>query len=276
MSILSDPTIYIRPSFKKFCEQDTCRAALFDYILRVIADKSVSQSPDDIQSGKIVWNATAAEITENLDHSWSLNKIRQELAILVSQGYIGRSENSQNKMDHTTHLRFALKEAQKFKSSCAYHGVCLTHHTNLPDEVINLLQCLDAINTCCCSEVSQSAINPKQIELIPEKENARLKTHLLDAMRSGLPATLTLQEWLNTLKHFNYRCAYCSNGYAVLEHFIPVSLGGGTTANNVVPACYSCNSRKSTYHPYLIPNTQNFNLEAVKRVDDYLKGRVDD
>ena len=58
--------------------------------------------------------------------------------------------------------------------------------------------------------------------------------------------TLTYSDWLQILDYFNGRCAYCLGRFSVLEleHLIPVSKGGGTTIENIVPACRSCNARK--------------------------------
>ena len=60
--------------------------------------------------------------------------------------------------------------------------------------------------------------------------------------------TLTADEWLDILKKYDYKCAYCgkdlSNLLAQRDHIIPVSKGGGNTKENIVPSCRSCNSKK--------------------------------
>jgi hypothetical protein len=55
----------------------------------------------------------------------------------------------------------------------------------------------------------------------------------------------------NRLKVFErdaYRCRYCdrqlTQSTATLDHFMPVSSGGGNTLDNLVTACLTCNSRK--------------------------------
>jgi len=67
----------------------------------------------------------------------------------------------------------------------------------------------------------------------------------------GLPHTLSISEWNAILDHFDHRCAYCGRKARRLcrEHAIPVSRGGGYTADNIVPACGSCNSRKHNKTP---------------------------
>lgn len=56
---------------------------------------------------------------------------------------------------------------------------------------------------------------------------------------------LTLAQWEAILEEFDHRCAYCQvRGRLQIEHMTPLSRGGEHTAQNVVPACQSCNSRK--------------------------------
>lgn len=64
-----------------------------------------------------------------------------------------------------------------------------------------------------------------------KRESAKVQHHVNMARRYGLPSTLTLPEWLETLSYFSWTCAYCRKApYAVLEHIQPVVSGGGTTA----------------------------------------------
>src|SRR6266487_2747919 len=85
------------------------------------------------------------------------------------------------------------------------------------------------------------------------------------------PCTLTLKEWWITLEYFEWHCAYClENKYFVIEHFIPLQLGGGTTAENCVPACYKCNITKNNFHPDNVAH--KFLPGAIERVKDYLSG----
>lgn len=80
------------------------------------------------------------------------------------------------------------------------------------------------------------------------KERRRVRIHAIQSYRAGLPATLTLDDWLVTIHMFNGLCAYCrKTPFEVLEHVIPADKGGGTTADNCVPACRTCNSRKWTH-----------------------------
>ena len=81
-------------------------------------------------------------------------------------------------------------------------------------------------------------------------EEARLKSHLYRASGDGLPATLTMPEWRRTLADFHGRCAYCGGtDVSVMEHFVPVARGGGTTAGNCLPSCEPCNATRGGKHP---------------------------
>lgn len=64
------------------------------------------------------------------------------------------------------------------------------------------------------------------------------------ATRAGVVSTLTRDEWLEILKRFRWCCAYCDGPFESLDHVVPLSRGGANTADNVVPACLSCNSAK--------------------------------
>lgn len=81
------------------------------------------------------------------------------------------------------------------------------------------------------------------------REVARVEYHNDRARQFALPATLTIDQWIGTLNHFQWACAYCLGPYEVLEHFIPLTLQGETSAVNCLPACYACNARKQSAHP---------------------------
>jgi 5-methylcytosine-specific restriction endonuclease McrA len=82
-------------------------------------------------------------------------------------------------------------------------------------------------------------------------EISRLNDQLKRAEKAGLPATLSLRQWVATIEHFKGLCAYCQNKpFEVLEHFVPVEMGGGTTASNCVPACNKCNAIKGGFSPH--------------------------
>ena len=64
------------------------------------------------------------------------------------------------------------------------------------------------------------------------------------AKQAGARHDLTLEQWMETLEYFNYKCAYCGErDYDFIEHYLPVRIAG-TTLSNCVPACASCNALK--------------------------------
>jgi len=81
-------------------------------------------------------------------------------------------------------------------------------------------------------------------------EKVRLKGVINDGRRraklNGLPHTLTREQWEAIKAAYKNQCAYCGKHSIRLcqDHFIPVAKNGGYTADNIVPACRSCNSAK--------------------------------
>ena len=61
----------------------------------------------------------------------------------------------------------------------------------------------------------------------------------------GLEATLTESEWNNTLAFFEHRCSYCCRKiWCLVDHVTSLDRGGGTTKDNCLPCCGSCNRYK--------------------------------
>lgn len=77
-----------------------------------------------------------------------------------------------------------------------------------------------------------------------QAEAKRLKRQLRRVSKRELPATLTLSEWLRILGQHGWQCAICHGMHGpfdAMDHIRPVCSGGGTTADNVRPACQWCN-----------------------------------
>jgi 5-methylcytosine-specific restriction endonuclease McrA len=62
----------------------------------------------------------------------------------------------------------------------------------------------------------------------------------------------SIEDWNKCKDYFKNKnsetcCAYCGKPFKKLEkdHFIPLSKGGETTINNIIPSCESCNSSKN-------------------------------
>jgi 5-methylcytosine-specific restriction endonuclease McrA len=95
-----------------------------------------------------------------------------------------------------------------------------------------------------------------------------VKVHIGRANRLKLKASLTFKQWLATLDYFDWECAYCLKGFSCLEHYIPLSLNGGTTSGNCLPACDSCNAKKNNHHPDQLDSI--FPAENLARIRQYL------
>ena len=79
--------------------------------------------------------------------------------------------------------------------------------------------------------------HPEAVKAIIERRRATLQNAEIN--------DLTYKEWETILREYGYRCAYCFlSGPLSMDHIIPLSKGGDHTADNVVPACRSCNSSK--------------------------------
>jgi len=81
------------------------------------------------------------------------------------------------------------------------------------------------------------------------REKIRIRDARTSAIRAGVESTLTLNEWLEVLKSYQYQCAYCPSPYESMDHYIPFKLGGANVKENVVPACLACNKDKRSLHP---------------------------
>lgn len=92
-----------------------------------------------------------------------------------------------------------------------------------------------------------------------------IKLQKYRAALRGAPYSLTLEEWQSILEYFGHACAYCLRTDLPLsqDHVIPVSKGGGTTAENIVPACRPCNSRKGNRCVFFMVNVEVTNPSRV-------------
>ncbi len=91
--------------------------------------------------------------------------------------------------------------------------------------------------------------------VLAHPEWARMGSSRRRARQQGLPSTLTHEQWKAIKAAYRFRCCYCGEKPKVLsqDHVIPVTKGGGTTADNIVPACRRCNSTKRAGPPLVMP-----------------------
>jgi len=90
------------------------------------------------------------------------------------------------------------------------------------------------------------------------RQCVRLKRARRFARKRGLIADITARQWNQAILFFDGRCAYCNveliptgreNCSLSLDHFIPLSFGGASTRENLVPCCHTCNAAKLSQLP---------------------------
>lgn len=116
----------------------------------------------------------------------------------------------------------------------------------------------------------QEQAKQERLAVNHRRESAAVKRHNERALLAGCEATLTIGQWIETLEHYNWQCAYCGKPYQELEHEIPIVHGGGTTAMNCLPSCRPCNRQKGGKHPDSIGET-SLSPEAHRRIRAEMK-----
>lgn len=80
-------------------------------------------------------------------------------------------------------------------------------------------------------------------ESVRERRSMAMQTRR--SREAAVVSEFTIDEWRSCKKAFDNTCAYCGEKKPLAQdHFIPVSKGGNYTADNIIPACQSCNSSK--------------------------------
>ena len=86
-------------------------------------------------------------------------------------------------------------------------------------------------------------------------------------LRSGF-ITYTISQLQSRMRRLGNKCIYCgASGKITVDHLIPLADGGFECLTNLVPACRSCNVRKSKIHPLVW-------IERLSNCDDRLRRRV--
>lgn len=98
---------------------------------------------------------------------------------------------------------------------------------------------------------------------------------------NSLPDTLTTEEYEDNLNHFDYKCAYCECELTPdnhhMEHVYPISRGiYGTTKENCIPSCDSCNSSKhaKTLAEWYVW-TEDYSFERLLKIHEITSGGKD-
>ncbi|MDQ2952665.1 MAG: HNH endonuclease, partial [Chloroflexota bacterium] len=85
------------------------------------------------------------------------------------------------------------------------------------------------------------------IESSPNRAAVRRAMHNRRRDRVRGTAAFTAAEWRALVVEYTGQCAYCGGtGPLHADHRVPLSRGGASTIDNILPACARCNLRKHT------------------------------
>lgn len=139
--------VIIRPEFKAICQDDACRAGMFNHILYNVARAK--------QQGSEYWHSTGDDIWEETQRSWGKSKTLKEIKDLVTTGIVAQTSNPKNSWDRTKYYTFGEAEAKKLHELCVKNKVCLAS-IKFPVAVSHLLNLTNAFcknNKCiCCNQ----------------------------------------------------------------------------------------------------------------------------
>lgn len=248
--IAMEPIAVLRKRFITICDDNHCAAMLLDiFSAREASAREFAQYFETEDSGEYppYLYTTIAGLAEQLFGLFDTETVEDSFEFLLQRRYISRrflSAGMKVQFD-----REAVREAYKV------YGIDFDKPRRPKTAVIR-------------EGIPTPLIGPEDIV---EVETARVDLNNKRAVKAHLPATLTVEQWLETVNYFNGKCAYCQDAvYTLLEHFIPIVHGGGTTQGNCVPACSACNGMKQAWNP-LSTNRPEFPCieEGFKRVQAY-------
>jgi 5-methylcytosine-specific restriction endonuclease McrA len=153
-----------------------------------------------------------------------------------------------------------------------WHALCKNCREAVVAERVLTCRCCGATYTKRGADLLCPACRQHTRDARPaDYERHRVQAANARAESMGLPGTLTLAAWLGTLSAFDRLCAYChERPFEALDHFVPLELGGDTSAENCVPVCTRCNSRKGALAPDACIQSRRFSVVTIERVRAYL------
>ncbi len=96
--------------------------------------------------------------------------------------------------------------------------------------------------------------------------------------RTGEEDGYSFEDWKDAVLYFRGKCAYCGRKQSrsvklTMDHVVPVSKGGKTVRENIVPACERCNSSKSDSDMVEWYSRQPFySTNRLTRIYNWIKG----
>src|SRR5690606_23208371 len=105
------------------------------------------------------------------------------------------------------------------------------------------------------------------------RQSIKRRRHRRRMAVKQVPSTFTFEQWGDCLSYFGNSCAYCrGTGTLHQEHFIPVSLGGEYTVQNIIPACEECNLKKQASNVFdWYPKQNAYSQRNMDAILKYLK-----
>jgi len=114
--------------------------------------------------------------------------------------------------------------------------------------------------------------NTARLWQISNMDAVRVAINRSRSRKKKLSSTLTTKQWKDAKEYFNNECAYCGKILPLAqEHFIPISMGGEHTHNNIIPSCKSCNSYKYNRDFFnWYPTFKHYSKQREVKITKYL------
>jgi 5-methylcytosine-specific restriction endonuclease McrA len=96
---------------------------------------------------------------------------------------------------------------------------------------------------------------------------------------NSLVNDFTVLNWVECLKKFNNKCAYCGSKDKKIhqEHVVPLSKGGSNTITNIIPACERCNlSKSNTLIEVWYPKQHFYSKQKESKIYKWMGYKVDE
>jgi len=217
--------------------------------------RSINAFKDDfgIRDGYKVCHNCMLEMPDTDDYFY--HKSEREYGQTVCKSCIAKKAGRE--LTNSRHLNkskvYMLKEGEKFCTSCG--------------EIFREEDILRNGGVCLCDKCYRD-----RNKYTYEKRRSR---------KMNLISDLTQEEWNDTLRYFEHKCAYCGieesecfgrhHKYLAQEHIVALTKGGHFTKNNIIPVCPVCNSSKGNKSLDAFYNRcDSFTTEMYKKVKDFV------
>ena len=157
------------------------------------------------------------------------------------------------KLANGTHETCTIAKCDKTHRSRGWCTMHWTRWSRYGDPLIRLKVAQGEFETCTIDGCPRPYKSKGLCHIHYNSLIAKPKRRVLQ--RGAALVDFTPDQWQQTLEDHKYRCAYCGTPDENLtqDHVMPISKGGNHTASNIVPACRSCNAKKSDSMGKYIP-----------------------